>query len=60
MPDPEAFRYTFDRLSEVTEKFLKAKGFDRFGLFTLEEALPKVGKNLARLLAEISLSALTC
>lgn len=34
--------------------------FDRFGLFTLEEALTRVGKNLARLLAEISLAALTC
>jgi 8-oxo-dGTP pyrophosphatase MutT (NUDIX family) len=34
--------------------------FDRFGLFTREEALNVVGKNLARLLAEISLSALTC
>jgi len=33
--------------------------FDRFGLFTLEEALTRVGKNLARLLAEISLGALT-
>jgi 8-oxo-dGTP pyrophosphatase MutT (NUDIX family) len=33
--------------------------FDRFGLFTLDEALTRVGKNLARLLAEISLSALT-
>ena len=33
--------------------------FDRFGLFTPEEALTRVGKNLARLLAEISLSALT-
>jgi putative (di)nucleoside polyphosphate hydrolase len=33
--------------------------FDRFGLFTLEEALALVGKNLARLLAEISLGALT-
>jgi 8-oxo-dGTP pyrophosphatase MutT (NUDIX family) len=33
--------------------------FDRFGLFTLEEALALVGKNLARLLAEISLNALT-
>jgi 8-oxo-dGTP pyrophosphatase MutT (NUDIX family) len=32
--------------------------FDRFGLFTLDEALTRVGKNLARLLAEISLSAL--
>jgi hypothetical protein len=33
--------------------------FDRFGLFTLDEALTRVGKNLARLLAEISLGALT-
>jgi 8-oxo-dGTP pyrophosphatase MutT (NUDIX family) len=32
--------------------------FDRFGLFTIDEALPLVGKNLARLLAEIPLSAL--
>ena len=34
--------------------------FDRFGLFTRDEALTRVGKNLARLLSEISLSALTC
>lgn len=34
--------------------------FDRFGLFTPEEAFALVGKNLARLLAEISLAALTC
>ena len=34
--------------------------FDRFGLFTRDEALTRVGKNLARLLAEISLNALTC
>jgi 8-oxo-dGTP pyrophosphatase MutT (NUDIX family) len=34
--------------------------FDRFGLFTRDEALTHVGKNLARLLAEISLSTLTC
>jgi 8-oxo-dGTP pyrophosphatase MutT (NUDIX family) len=34
--------------------------FDRFGLFTIDETLGLVGKNLARLLAEISLSALTC
>jgi 8-oxo-dGTP pyrophosphatase MutT (NUDIX family) len=33
--------------------------FDKFGLFTIEEAMSLVGKNLARLLAEISLSALT-
>jgi 8-oxo-dGTP pyrophosphatase MutT (NUDIX family) len=34
--------------------------FDRFGLFTIDEALTRVGKNLARLLSEISLAALTC
>jgi pimeloyl-ACP methyl ester carboxylesterase len=33
MPDPESFRYTFDRLSEVIEAWLKQIGFDRFGLF---------------------------
>lgn len=33
--------------------------FDKFGLFTIEEAIGLVGKNLARLLSEISLSALT-
>ncbi len=34
--------------------------FDRFGLFSQEEAMTLVGKNLARLLSEISLSALAC
>lgn len=34
--------------------------FDRFGLYTIAEALPLVGKNLARLLSAISLAALTC
>ena len=33
MPDPAVFGYTFDRLSDVTEAFLKAKGFDHYGLF---------------------------
>ena len=37
----------------------RLREFDRFGLFTRDEALTKVGKNLARLLAEISLDALT-
>jgi pimeloyl-ACP methyl ester carboxylesterase len=32
-PDPAKFSYTFDKLAEVTEKFLRAKGFDRFGLY---------------------------
>jgi 8-oxo-dGTP pyrophosphatase MutT (NUDIX family) len=34
--------------------------FDRFGLFTIDDASGLVGKNLARLLAEISLATLTC
>jgi 8-oxo-dGTP pyrophosphatase MutT (NUDIX family) len=37
----------------------RLREFDRFGLFTRDEALARVGKNLARLLAEISLDALT-
>ena len=57
LPDPE-------RLT-CTSRFALPNGtllpeFDRFGLFTPDEALARVGKNLARLLAEISLPALTC
>jgi pimeloyl-ACP methyl ester carboxylesterase len=33
MPDPATFAYTFDRVSEIAEAFLKARGFDRYGLF---------------------------
>jgi pimeloyl-ACP methyl ester carboxylesterase len=33
MPDPANFAYTFDRLSDVVEGFLKNVGFNRFGLF---------------------------
>jgi pimeloyl-ACP methyl ester carboxylesterase len=33
LPDPATFAYTFDKLAEVTEKFLEQKGFDRFGVF---------------------------
>lgn len=32
-PDPRDFEYTFDHLAEITGKFLRMKGFDRFGLF---------------------------
>ena len=32
-PNPEGFDYTFDRLSEVMEDFLKAVGFTYFGLY---------------------------
>src|SRR5512138_1624715 len=33
MPDPAVFAYTFDKLSEITEAFLKDRGFDHYGLF---------------------------
>jgi pimeloyl-ACP methyl ester carboxylesterase len=32
-PDPKKFAYTFDKLAEITEKFLLQRGFNRFGLF---------------------------
>ena len=56
LPDPSAL--------VCSEYFVLPNGtrlpeFDRFGLFTRDEALTRVGKNLARLLAEISLDALT-
>jgi pimeloyl-ACP methyl ester carboxylesterase len=40
MPDPATFAYTFDKLSEVTERFLRAKGFERFGLFVQDYGGP--------------------
>jgi 8-oxo-dGTP pyrophosphatase MutT (NUDIX family) len=50
MPDPRALacRSTF-ALPNGTE----LPEFDRFGLFPWEEALGRVGKNLARVLAEV-------
>ena len=49
MPDPATFDYTFDRLSEVTEHFLKQKGFHRYGLFVQDYGGPVgfriVGRN---------------
>ena len=57
LPDPKTLHCSeFFVLSDGT----RLPEFDRFGLFTLEAALTRVGKNLARLLAEISLSALKC
>jgi 8-oxo-dGTP pyrophosphatase MutT (NUDIX family) len=55
LPDPATLACsTFFDLPSGT----RLPEFDRFGLFTLDEALTRVGKNLARILAEISLSAL--
>ena len=33
LPDPAKFGYTFDKLAEVTGRFLEQKGFDRFGMY---------------------------
>src|SRR5215467_13653224 len=40
MPDPSRFPYTFDKLSEIVESFLRQKGFDRFGLFAQDYGGP--------------------
>jgi pimeloyl-ACP methyl ester carboxylesterase len=40
MPDPANFAYTFDRFAEITAKFLKQKGFDRYGLFVQDYGGP--------------------
>ena len=40
MPDPAAFAYTFDKLSEVVEEFLKDRGFDHYGLFVQDYGGP--------------------
>ena len=39
-PNPSEFAYTFDHLADITEKFLKRKGFDRFGLFVQDYGGP--------------------
>ena len=40
MPDPLKFAYTFDRLAEITAKFLKQKEFDHYGLFAQDYGGP--------------------
>ena len=40
IPDPAKFAYTFDRLAEITAKFLKQKEFDRYGLFVQDYGGP--------------------
>lgn len=39
-PDPRKFPYTFDKLAEITEKFLQKKGFTRFGMFVQDYGGP--------------------
>jgi pimeloyl-ACP methyl ester carboxylesterase len=33
IPDPATYTYTFEKISEIIERFLTQKGFDRYGLF---------------------------
>jgi pimeloyl-ACP methyl ester carboxylesterase len=40
LPDPANFAYTFDRLAEITAKFLDQKGFERYGLFVQDYGGP--------------------
>jgi 8-oxo-dGTP pyrophosphatase MutT (NUDIX family) len=56
LPDPGSLRCSS---YIVAPDGARLPEFDRFGLFTIDEAMARVGKNLARLLSEISLSALS-
>jgi pimeloyl-ACP methyl ester carboxylesterase len=40
IPDPAKYAYTFDGISEVMEKFLALKGFERYGLFVQDYGGP--------------------
>ena len=40
MPDPAVYAYTFDKISEVVEEFLKIKGFQHYGLFVQDYGGP--------------------
>jgi len=48
MPDPSSYPYTFDKTSEVIERFLNKKGFTRFGLFVQDYGGPVGFRILAR------------
>ena len=39
-PDPATFPYTFDRIAEITERFLALRGFDRYGLYVQDYGGP--------------------
>jgi pimeloyl-ACP methyl ester carboxylesterase len=40
MPDPATYAYTFDKISEVIETFLKQKRFDHYGLYVQDYGGP--------------------
>src|SRR5262249_32366592 len=47
MPDPASFDYTFERLAQVTAKFLQQKEFHRYGLYVQDYGGP-VGLRIVR------------
>jgi 8-oxo-dGTP pyrophosphatase MutT (NUDIX family) len=51
LPDPQTLRC---RSIFLTPAGVELPEFDRFGLFTWDDALTRVGKNLARILAQLS------
>jgi len=48
IPDPATFPYTFDRFSEVVERFLALKGFHRYGLYVQDYGGPVGFRIVAR------------
>jgi pimeloyl-ACP methyl ester carboxylesterase len=48
IPDPATFAYTFDRISEVIERFLALVGFDRYGLYVQDYGGPVGFRIVAR------------
>jgi len=48
IPDPATFPYTFDRISEVVERFLALKGFHRYGLYVQDYGGPVGFRIVAR------------
>jgi pimeloyl-ACP methyl ester carboxylesterase len=40
VPDPSTFPYTFDRITDVVERFLALKGFEHYGLFVQDYGGP--------------------
>ena len=48
IPDPATFPYTFDRISEIVERFLAVKGFHRYGLFVQDYGGPVAFRIVAR------------
>jgi pimeloyl-ACP methyl ester carboxylesterase len=47
-PDPATYGYTFDKIADVMDKFLAAKGFTRYGLYLQDYGGPVGFRILAR------------